>query len=171
MADLSSPFPVALLDAARGLLTAARAKDLRIAVAESCTGGLVAALLTEIPGSSEVVERGWVTYSNAAKADELGVPPELIEDLGAVSGPVAEAMAQGALNRSMADVVVSITGVAGPDGGTAEKPVGLVWFGAASHRSPPHSVERRYGDLGRAGVRLAAVATALELFRDEVDRF
>jgi nicotinamide-nucleotide amidase len=152
------------------VLANARAKDLRLAAAESCTGGLVAGVLTEIPGSSEVFERGWVTYSNAAKTDELGAPAELIEELGAVSAPVAQAMAEGALARSMADIVVAITGVAGPDGASPEKPVGLVWFGIARHRVPARTLERRYGDLGRAGIRLAAVATALDLLGEEIER-
>lgn len=152
------------------MLANARAKDLRLAAAESCTGGLVAGVLTEIPGSSEVFERGWVTYSNAAKTDELGAPAELIEELGAVSAPVAQAMAEGALARSMADIVVAITGVAGPDGASPEKPVGLVWFGIARHRVPARTLERRYGDLGRAGIRLAAVATALDLLGEEIER-
>jgi nicotinamide-nucleotide amidase len=116
-----------------------------------------------------VFERGWVTYSNAAKFDELGVSAELIAELGAVSGPVAQAMAEGGLARSMADVVVSVTGVAGPDGGTTEKPVGLVWFGLARHGAPARTLEKRYGDLGRAGVRLAAVETALELLREGIE--
>src|SRR5689334_22129628 len=117
---------------ARALLDLCRSKKLTIATAESCTGGLVAATLTEIPGSSDVVERGFVTYSNAAKQAMLGVPAATLEQFGAVSRETAEAMAQGALAHSPADIVVSMTGIAGPGGGTASKPVGLVHFGAAA---------------------------------------
>jgi nicotinamide-nucleotide amidase len=134
-----------------------------VATAESCTGGLVASLLTEIPGSSDVVERGFVTYSNEAKADMLGVAPALIAAHGAVSEPVARAMAEGALARSRARMAVSITGVAGPGGGSAEKPVGLVHFGLAASGRPTLHRERRYGDLGRAEVRARAVEDALAL--------
>jgi nicotinamide-nucleotide amidase len=129
---------------------------------------LIAGALTEIPGSSDVVERGYVTYSNAAKMDVLGVPEELLAAHGAVSGPVAQSMAEGALLFSEAAVAVSATGVAGPDGGSAEKPVGLVWFGVARLGGTPRAVERRFGDLGRAGIRLAAVETALALLLEEL---
>jgi nicotinamide-nucleotide amidase len=139
-----------------------------IATAESCTGGLVAALLTEIPGSSAVVERGFVTYSNEAKIDLLGVMPDLIATHGAVSEAVARAMADGALARARATVAVAITGVAGPGGGTATKPVGLVHFGVAIAGGAARHVERRYGDLGRAAVRLSAVADALGLLEEAV---
>jgi nicotinamide-nucleotide amidase len=137
-----------------------------IATAESCTGGLVAGVLTEIPGSSAVVERGFVTYSNEAKTELLGVPKDLIAAHGAVSEPVARAMAEGALARSRAQVAVAITGVAGPGGGTAAKPVGLVHFGLASRGEPPRHRERRYGDLGRAAVRLSAAQEALDLLEE-----
>jgi nicotinamide-nucleotide amidase len=139
-----------------------------VATAESCTGGLVAALLTEIPGSSDVVERGLVTYSNEAKTEMLGVPAEIIGTQGAVSEAVARAMAEGALARSRADVAVSITGVAGPGGGSAAKPVGLVHFGLAVKGRPTLHRERRYGDLGRAEIRASAVEDALSLLEAAV---
>jgi nicotinamide-nucleotide amidase len=124
---------MAELDKARALLDLCRARKLTIATAESCTGGLVAATLTEIPGSSDVFERGFVTYSDAAKAAMLGVPTSVLERFGAVSRETAEAMAQGALAHSPADLAVSITGIAGPGGGSPGKPVGLVHFAAAAH--------------------------------------
>jgi nicotinamide-nucleotide amidase len=150
------------------LLDAYRDKGLKIATAESCTGGLVAALLTEIPGSSSVMERGFVTYSNEAKIELIGVPAELIAAHGAVSEPVARAMADGALGHSRADVAVSITGVAGPTGGTATKPVGLVHFGLARKGAATIHLERRYGDLGREIVRRRAVEDALALLEQAV---
>lgn len=146
------------------LLDAARAKGLRLAAAESCTGGLVAAALTEIPGASDVFERGFVTYSNEAKRDMLGVPWPLIERHGAVSAEVARAMALGAIDRSLADIAVAVTGVAGPGGGSAEKPVGLVHFACARRRGEATHVERRFGPLPRAEIRAASVAQALDLF-------
>jgi nicotinamide-nucleotide amidase len=155
-----------LEERAAALLEACRARGLRIATAESCTGGLVSALLTEIAGSSAVVERGFVTYSNEAKAELLGVDPSLIVRHGAVSEPVARAMAEGALARSPADLAVAITGVAGPGGGSDAKPVGLVHFGLARRGEAVRHLERRYGDLGRREVRLRAVADALTLLGD-----
>lgn len=149
---------------ADALLKAYERNGLKIATAESCTGGLVAALLTEISGSSSVVERGFVTYSNEAKIELIGVPADLIAAHGAVSEPVARAMAEGALARSHADVAVGITGIAGPGGGSAEKPVGLVHFGLVRKGRPTLHLERRYGDLGRVMVRWRAVEDALELF-------
>lgn len=148
---------------AANLLKAYEEKGLKIATAESCTGGLVAALLTEIAGSSAVVERGFVTYSNEAKSESIGVPADLIAAHGAVSEPVARAMAEGALAHSRADVAVGITGIAGPGGGSAAKPVGLVHFGLARKGSPTIHLERRYGDLGREAVRRSAVKDALGL--------
>jgi nicotinamide-nucleotide amidase len=150
-------------DRAAALIRAFTVRGWKIATAESCTGGLVAALLTEIAGSSAVVERGFVTYSNEAKAELLGVPPDSITAHGAVSEPVARAMADGALSHSPADVAVAITGIAGPGGGTAAKPVGLVHFGLAVQGRPTVHLERRYGDLGRAQVRGRAVEDALSL--------
>ena len=152
------------LDArATALLQACRARGWMVATAESCTGGLVAALLTEIPGSSDVVERGFVTYSNEAKSEMLGVPAAVIAGHGAVSEPVARAMAEGALAHSRAQLAVSITGIAGPGGGSAAKPVGLVHFGLATRDRPTRHLERRYGDLGRTQVRARAVEDALAL--------
>ncbi len=156
-------FPSSLQDEAARLLDAFRARAKRIATAESCTGGLIAALLTEISGSSDVVERGFVTYSNEAKAEMLGVPADLIAAHGAVSEPVARAMAEGALRHSRADIAVSVTGVAGPAGGSAEKPVGLVHLAAArTGRSTLHR-ECRFGDIGRDQVRIKSVEAALAL--------
>jgi nicotinamide-nucleotide amidase len=150
-------------DRAAALLDAYRQRGLKIATAESCTGGLVAALLTEIAGSSAVVERGFVTYSNEAKTELIGVPASLIAAHGAVSEPVACAMAEGAVAHSYADVAVAITGIAGPGGATATKPVGLVHFGLARKGTATVHLERRYGDLGRENVRRRAVEDALLL--------
>lgn len=160
--------PDQLSSLAVDVFDAARARGLKIATAESCTGGLVSAALTDISGSSEVFDRGFVTYSNAAKQALLGVFPALLETHGAVSEPVARAMAEGALHRSDADVAVAITGVAGPRGGSLEKPVGLVWFGIATKGGATLTVERRFGDIGRSGVRRAAVETALALLAEAV---
>jgi nicotinamide-nucleotide amidase len=145
------------------IIKAYAARGLKIATAESCTGGLVAALLTEIAGSSAVVERGFVTYSNEAKSEQIGVPADLIAAHGAVSEPVARAMAEGALSHSRADVTIGITGIAGPTGATASKPVGLVHFGLARKGAATAHLERRYGDLGREAVRRRAVEDALGL--------
>jgi nicotinamide-nucleotide amidase len=156
-------FPDDLIRRAADLVAATRGRGLLLATAESCTGGLVAALLTAVPGSSAAVERGFVTYSNTAKSEMLDVPPGLIAAEGAVSEAVARAMAQGALARSAADLAVSITGIAGPGGGSATKPVGLVHFACARRGGAVRAVERRFGDIGRGGVRLASVAQALDL--------
>ncbi len=153
---------------ANAVLDAARAKGLRVATAESCTGGLVAAALTEIAGASDVFERGFVTYSNEAKHDMLGVPWPLIERHGAVSAEVACAMARGAIDRSDADVAVAVTGVAGPGGGTVEKPVGLVHFACARRGGTVDHVERRFGPLSRADIRAASVAQALDMLIEAV---
>jgi nicotinamide-nucleotide amidase len=152
-----------LAQKAEALLTALRSRRLRVATAESCTGGLVAALFTDIPGSSDVVERGFVTYSNDAKHELLDVPEEMLAQHGAVSEAVARAMAAGALEHSHADVAVSITGIAGPDGGSAEKPVGLVHFAAARRGGPTLHRECRFGNIGRSGVRQASVEVAVQL--------
>src|SRR5260370_13946959 len=156
----------ALRAAARRVLDACRAKNLKLAIAESCTGGLVAAALTEIPGSSDVFDRGFVTYSNAAKQAMLGVPASVLATRGAVSKETAEAMATGALERSGADVTAAVTGVAGPGGGTAEKPVGLVHLAAARRSRALLSRERRYGDLGRAEIRRRSVLEALAMLEE-----
>jgi nicotinamide-nucleotide amidase len=152
-----------LMDRAAALIRAYAERGWMIATAESCTGGLVAGLLTEVPGSSAVVERGFVTYSNEAKSEMIGVLPELIASNGAVSEPVARAMAEGALAQSRAQVAVAITGIAGPGGGTATKPVGLVHFGLAAQGRATRHLERRYGDLGRKLVRGRALEDALSL--------
>src|SRR5690606_20829219 len=158
-------FPSDLVDEARQLLDTMRERGLMLVTAESCTGGLISALLPEIPGSSDVVDRGFVTYSNAAKASCLGIDPQVIEANGAVSEVVARAMAAGALANSEADIAVAVTGVAGPGGGSAEKPVGLVHFAAARRGQPLLHLERRFGDLGRTTIRLASVRTALDLVK------
>ena len=155
-------FPDDIEVLARQVIEAAAARGLMVASAESCTGGLVAGALTAVPGSSAVVERGFVTYSNAAKTELLGVPADMIDSHGAVSEPVARAMAEGAVARSRADVAVSVTGIAGPGGGSIGKPVGLVHFAAVGPAGAVHA-EHRFGDLGREGVRLASVRVALEL--------
>ena len=154
-----------LTEQAAALLELCRRKKLRIAAAESCTGGLIAATLTEIPGSSDVVERGFVTYSNDAKQAMLGVPASTIEKFGAVSRETAEAMAAGALKNSPAELAVSVTGIAGPGGATPGKPVGLVHFAAASSRGSLIHREKRFGDIGRSQVRHASVIEALDMLR------
>ncbi len=164
MLDLAS-----LVPRAEAFLERARRAGLMVATAESCTGGLIAGLLTAVPGSSAVVERGFVTYSNAAKTEMLGVERSLIENHGAVSAEVAAAMAQGALVHSRADVAVSVTGVAGPDGGSTEKPVGLVHFGLARRPKVVRTGVRRFGDLGRDSVRVASVDQALKLLEEALD--
>ncbi|MFI5022367.1 MAG: CinA family protein [Alphaproteobacteria bacterium] len=155
--------PEHAIAAASSVLAACRARALRLVTAESCTGGLVAATLTEIAGSSDVVEGGFVTYSDEAKEAMLGVPHELLEAHGAVSEPVARAMAEGALLRAVrADLSVAITGVAGPSGGSAEKPVGLVFI-ASGRRGGPLFCERHVFAGDRRAIRAAALARALEL--------
>lgn len=159
------PFPEPLLEEARQLLALLEARQMMLATAESCTGGLVASLLTAIPGSSRVVDRGFVTYSNEAKQEMLGVPGALIEIHGAVSEDVARSMAEGALRHSRSTISVSVTGVAGPDGGTPDKPVGLVHFGCAAAGLDTLHAVRRFGDIGRDAIRLASVREALQLVR------
>jgi nicotinamide-nucleotide amidase len=154
-----------LIAQARELIELCRSRKLRIATAESCTGGLVAATLTEVAGSSEVLDRGFVTYSNAAKETMLGVPAATIERFGAVSRETAKAMAAGALVHAPADLAVAVTGIAGPGGATAGKPVGLVHFAAAARGGAHVQRECRYGDIGRAAVRRGSVAEALAMLR------
>jgi nicotinamide-nucleotide amidase len=156
-------FPPDLLVRAAELIVRYRGLGLMVATAESCTGGLIAALLTEVPGSSNVVERGFVVYSNAAKEELLGVPASTLAGYGAVSEETARAMAEGALGASRADVAVSVTGIAGPDGGTAAKPVGLVHFACAQRGGLIVAREERFGDIGREAVRLASVRVGLDL--------
>jgi nicotinamide-nucleotide amidase len=141
-----------------------------LATAESCTGGLIAALLTEVAGSSDVVDRGFVTYSNAAKVECLGVPTALLAQYGAVSREVAMAMAEGALAASGAGIAVAVTGIAGPGGGSVGKPVGLVHLAAAARGRPTLHEEARFGDIGRSPVRLATVIKAMELIGQALRR-
>lgn len=160
------PFPADVAATAAGVLAAARERGWRIATAESCTGGLVAAVLTEIAGSSDVVEGAAVTYSNALKQALLGVPAQVLREHGAVSEATARAMAEGAAVRLDVELAVSITGVAGPGGGTEAKPVGLVWMAVAAHGLPTVSREHRFGDLGRSAVRMESVRAALQMLGD-----
>ena len=161
-------FPPSILTLAETVLAEARAKGLRIATAESCTGGLVAGALTAIGGSSDVFERGFVTYSNSAKQECLGVIDDTLDKFGAVSAPTAVAMAEGALANSRADVSVAITGVAGPGGGTAEKPVGLVHFAAARRGQATIFDVRRFGNIGRDEIRMESVEVALAMLRRQL---
>jgi nicotinamide-nucleotide amidase len=154
-----------LREAAARLLELCRSRGLKIATAESCTGGLVAGALTEIAGSSDVVDRGFVTYSNAAKEAMLGVTAATLKRHGAVSAETAAAMAAGALKNSEADITVAITGIAGPGGGSAQKPVGLVHFAAASRDGRRLALHRRFGKIGRRRVRERSVAQALALLQ------
>ena len=149
-------------------LDMAREGGLMLTTAESCTGGLVAAALTAVPGSSTVFERGFVTYSNTAKEELLGVPEDLISEHGAVSEQVARAMAEGALAHSRADISVSVTGIAGPSGGTKEKPVGLVHFASAARDGETIAAKMLFGDIGRDRVRFQSVLTALGLLRQQM---
>jgi nicotinamide-nucleotide amidase len=161
-------FDSAVLDLARAVLEAAREKRVLVATAESCTGGLVAAALTEIAGSSDVVDRGFVTYSNAAKVALLGVPEPLLARYGAVSEQVARAMAEGALARSLAGAAVAVTGIAGPGGGSPAKPVGRVHIALANRDGRWLHEQLDLGDIGRAEVRAATVRRALELLREHI---
>lgn len=158
-------FSPELIEAATTAIAAASDKKLKIATAESCTGGLLAALLTEIPHSSQVFEYGYVTYANEAKEDMLDVSPEMLALHGAVSEPVAAAMAAGALARSKADVAVSITGIAGPGGGSAKKPVGLVYMAGMRADGKTIIEKHEFGDLGRSEIRRRAVAAALAILQ------
>jgi nicotinamide-nucleotide amidase len=151
---------------AEAVLAACRSRGWRVATAESCTGGLVAAALTAISGASDVFERGFVTYSNEAKIEMLAVPRDTIASHGAVSAPTAEAMARGAVRRAPADVAVSITCIAGPRGATPEKPVGLVYLGIA-RREGASRAEQRVFPGERAAIRQAALVQALQMLRDE----
>lgn len=161
-------FPTDMIQSARLLLADCEARGVKIATAESCTGGLVAGLLTEIAGSSAVVDRAFVTYSNRAKEEMLHVPGDLLADFGAVSEPVARAMAEGALHESRANLTVAITGIAGPGGATPMKPVGLVHFAIARENRAIRHEEHRFGDLGRSDVRMEAVRVALRMLSEAV---
>ena len=155
--------PDAIVATATALIQDLTEAGLMVATAESCTGGLIAGALTEVPGSSRVVDRGFVTYTNEAKAEMLGVDATVIDALGAVSREVALAMAAGALAHSRAGIAISVTGIAGPGGGSAEKPVGLVWFGLAQAGQPVHSEHRVFKNADRAEVRQAACRHALQM--------
>jgi len=156
-------FPSPLLRLAEVVIADARQAKLRIVTAESCTGGMIATLLTEIPGSSAVFDRGLIVYTNRAKQDLLGVPGDLIADMGEVSEAVARMMAEGAVENSNAQLAVAVTGIAGPGGGTPRKPIGLVHIAAAREgRSILHE-EQRFGDIGRTEVRLKTCEAALNL--------
>jgi nicotinamide-nucleotide amidase len=158
--------PRQLVDQARKVVEANRAAGLKVAVGESCTGGLVCAALTEIPGSSDVFEAGFVTYSDEAKIEHLKVNSDVIETFGSVSIAAAWSMAQGVLQKTAADTAVAITGIAGPGGGSAKKPVGTVVFARARRGADPKEIvadRKEFGDIGRGGVRLQAALCALEL--------
>ena len=159
-----------LFDRVQSLLDLCRRKRLTIATAESCSGGLLAGALTDVAGSSDVFERGFVTYSNEAKQTMLGVAADTLASHGAVSRETATAMANGALARAPVDLTVSVTGIAGPQGAVAGKPVGLVHFAAASRGGQLLQHERAYGDIGRAQVRRACVAHAIAMLREIADR-
>jgi nicotinamide-nucleotide amidase len=154
--------------AIKDVLERAREQGLKIATAESCTGGLIAAALTSVAGSSDVVERGFVTYSNEAKHELLGVPTDMLEAFGAVSEQVARAMAEGALEHSRADLAVSVTGVAGPGGGSEEKPVGLIHLAAARSGNPTVHARLTCGNIGRDEIRQASMMKAFELLIDQM---
>ena len=156
-------FSDALISEAANLLAVLRARSWKLATAESCTGGLIAAPFTEIAGSSDVYERGFVTYSNSAKVGLLNVDYETVRQYGAVSPEVAVAMAEGARRASAADVAVAVTGIAGPGGGSETKPVGLVYIGVVVPGKPAAAHEFRFGDIGRSSVRMKSVAAALAL--------
>ena len=161
-------FDPALLTKAETLLASLRRRRLKLVTAESCTGGLIAGLLTEIAGSSDVVERGFVVYSNEAKTALLGVSESVLATHGAVSEATARAMAEGALKNSFADIAVSVTGIAGPGGGSPEKPVGLVHLGYASHHAPTAHRRFVFANADRHAVRIKSVAAALSLIEDQL---
>jgi nicotinamide-nucleotide amidase len=159
-----------LIEPARALLALCQKKKLTLATAESCTGGLLAAVLTEIPGSSLVVDRGFVTYTNEAKEQMLGVAPTTIETYGAVSRECAEEMAKGALAHAGTSLAVSITGIAGPTGAVPGKPIGLVFFAAASRGGRMIEHDRKYGDVGRTEVRRKSVQQALAMLQELAEK-
>ena len=163
-------FPDKLINMALLVSDDARQKRLKIATAESCTGGLLAGLFTELAGSSDVFERGFVTYSNRAKQDVLGVPGDMLADFGAVSEAVARAMAEGALEESRANLTIAITGIAGPGGGTAMKPVGTVHLACARENQAILHEQHQFGDIGRSEVRLATLEVALNMLAEQIRR-
>ena len=158
-----------IAEAAASLIKLCTERKLTIATAESCTGGLVAGALTSVPGSSAVLDRGFVTYSNEAKQQMLGVPAAILRAYGEVSRQTADAMAQGVLEKSKVDLAVSVTGIAGPGGGSAAKPVGLVHFAAASRDGASMHDAKRYGDIGRDEVRRLSVLQALRMLKELTD--
>lgn len=164
-----SGWPADIERKATALIALCSARGLMVATAESCTGGLIAGALTEIAGSSSVVDRGFVTYSNDAKMQMLGVDPATLAAHGAVSRQTAIEMARGALARSKAQIAVAVTGIAGPGGGSAEKPVGLVHLATARHGGDVSHREMRYGDIGRDAVRLSTVETALDMLKEATE--
>jgi len=155
-----------IVAAAKDLLAICKEKNLLIATAESCTAGLIAGTLTEIPGVSSILDRGYVTYSNEAKHEMLGVSRDILKTHGAVSAQTAEAMARGVLGHSRVHLAVSVTGIAGPDGGSPGKPVGLVYFAAASRTGKIVDAEKRYGDIGRTQVRKQSVLQAFKMLHE-----
>ena len=155
-----------IYDKANTIVVKAKSLGLRVATAESCTGGLVSAALTDVAGASDVFDRGFVIYSNAAKTELLGVPEQTLLEHGAVSAETARAMAVGALERSLADIAVSVTGIAGPGGGSPEKPVGLVHFACARRGRAVVHVERHFGPLSRGEIRADAVEQALDMLAE-----
>ena len=155
-----------IVEAAKNLLTICKRKNLLVATAESCTAGLVAGTLTEVPGTSSILDRGFITYSNEAKHQMLGVPQETLEKHGAVSAQTAEAMVRGVLGRSRVHLAVSVTGIAGPDGGNEKKPVGLVFFAAGTRGGKILAVEKRYGAVGRSQVRKQSVLQAFRMLHE-----
>jgi nicotinamide-nucleotide amidase len=159
-------FPSDILESAARLIDVLRRKRLKVATVESCTGGLIAGAITSIAGSSDVFESGFVTYSNLAKVDLIGVDVALIDRYGAVSEEVARAMAEGALAKTAADLGVAVTGIAGPGGGSIGKPVGLVYIASAARGGPTRVQRQAFGDIGREGVRLASVREALALLEE-----
>jgi nicotinamide-nucleotide amidase len=161
-------FPAREIKRAEKVVADCRAKGLTLTMAESCTGGLLASLITEVSGASDVFQRGFVTYANSAKTDMIGVPAPMIDEFGAVSGQVAEAMATGALVAAQADLAAAVNGIAGPAGGTPEKPVGRVHISIARSDAPPTSKQFDFGDLGRSRVRLQTVANALQMIQQAV---
>jgi nicotinamide-nucleotide amidase len=163
-------FDPALLTQAEELLATLRRRRLKLATAESCTGGLIAGLLTEIAGSSDVVERGFVVYSNEAKMQMLGVPENVLETHGAVSEATARAMAEGALKHALADIAVSVTGIAGPGGGSSQKPVGLVYFACAGRETPTSHRRFVFAGADRHNVRIKSVAAALDLIEAQLGK-
>ncbi|GHF28276.1 competence damage-inducible protein A [Kordiimonas sediminis] len=162
-------FEQEIIDLSSTVLDKARQHGLMVTTAESCTGGLIIGSLTEIAGSSDVVDRGFITYSNAAKQQMLGVSAVSIDRFGAVSEAVAKEMAYGAISNSLADVSVAVTGVAGPGGGSIDKPVGTVWFGACKQGEPPIAFKKQFGEHSRSLIRKQTVITALETFITLID--